>query len=367
MNIDKPVRIFGENIEEKALAQFYSAMAEDYAVKGALMPDAHVGYALPIGAVVATRGVVVPAWVGYDIGCGMCAIPTTFAAKDIKANSELIFDRLYQVIPVGHQVNVKPLKHGLEIDGLTERGKRIFASRKGARALGTLGSGNHFIEIGVDEREKVWVIIHSGSRGFGHGIATEYMKIAGGGKAREGHFGLDAESKKGQDYLTDASWAEEYALANRCEMMKKTVKILEGVASGVADWDGLINRNHNHVEKRDDLWIHRKGATHAEKGMMGVVPGNMKDGSFIVQGKGNPDSLYSSSHGAGRVLGRNQAKKILKLNHFVETMAGVMARVNRNTLDESPMAYKNIFEVMKLQSELVDVVAHVKPLLNIKG
>ncbi len=194
------------------------------------------------------------------------------------------------------------------------------------------------------------------------------MKIAGGGKPREGHFGLAVESNKGQDYLTDSFWAQEYALANRYAMMRKTVKVIRSsVVNGDAEWDSLINRNHNHVEKRDELWVHRKGATHAEKGMLGVVPGNMKDGSFIVKGKGNQESLCSSSHGAGRILGRNQAKKSLNLSDFDKAMKGVVAKVGRSTLDESPMAYKNIFEVMSQQTELVDVVTHIKPLINIKG
>jgi tRNA-splicing ligase RtcB len=133
------------------------------------------------------------------------------------------------------------------------------------------------------------------------------------------------------------------------------------------DFSELINRNHNHAVERDGLWVHRKGATHAEEGMMGVIPGNMRDGSFIVRGKGNPDSLYSSSHGAGRVLGRKEAKRRLVVAEFVETMQGIQALVEESALDESPAAYKDIFEVMRLQSDLVGVVAHVRPMVNIKG
>ena len=136
---------------------------------------------------------------------------------------------------------------------------------------------------------------------------------------------------------------------------------------GGADWEHLINRNHNHAEEKDGLWIHRKGATHAEDGMMGVIPGNMRDGSFIVRGKGNPDSLYSSSHGAGRVIGRKQAKRELDLEDFKLTMKGVTAMVGEDTLDESPMAYKDIFEVMRLQADLVDMIHHITPIVNVKG
>lgn len=363
----KKIKIFGDKIEAKALAQFHSAMEQDYAVKGALMPDAHVGYALPIGAVIATKDVVVPAWVGYDIGCGMCALPTDFSPTEIKRYSSDIFRDIYDVIPVGFQINKKPAKSDLDPSELTSRGQKVFQNRKGARAIGSLGSGNHFIEIGVDEEKQVWIIIHSGSRGVGHGIATEYMKLAGGGKAREEHCGLTVDSVEGREYINDLNWALRFALVNRYEMMHRIVAVIQLYTAGEPDWERLINRNHNHAEERDGLWIHRKGATHAEKDMMGVVPGNMRDGSFIVCGKGNPDSLYSSSHGAGRVLGRNQAKKSLSKAEFEKTMHGIVARVGKRTIDESPMVYKDIFEVMRLQAELVDVVAHVRPIINVKG
>ena len=364
----KKAKIYAENIENKAMEQFRSAMEQDFAVKGALMPDAHTGYSLPIGGVVATDGVVVPAWVGYDIGCGMCAIPTTFRRRDIENMSREIFRGIYNRIPVGFNVNRRPVDSGLNPRNLTKTGRRAFENRKGFRALGSLGGGNHFIEIGCDESDRVWIIIHSGSRGVGHGIATEYMKLASGdGRAREGHFGLDADSDLGQSYINDMNWALEFALENRHEMMRRIVDEIRHHCEGQAEWQKLINRNHNHAEFKDGLWIHRKGATHAEKGMMGVIPGNMRDGSFIVRGKGNPEALWSSSHGAGRVMGRKQARKKLSPKKFAETMAGITARVGKGILDESPFAYKNIFDVMRQQSDLVEVVHHVRPIINIKG
>lgn len=286
------IHIFAQPVDGKALSQFHDAMKQPFAVKGALMADAHPGYSLPIGGVVATRGVVVPAWVGYDIGC--------------------------------------------------------------------------------DEQERVWIIIHSGSRGIGHDIAQHHMKKASGStKAREGHFGYDADSHGGRQYIDDLAFCLDFALANRREMIERVNRVLGRYLSGAALWDQLINRNHNHAEIRrcdgEDLWIHRKGATHAEEGMMGVIPGNMRDGSFIVRGKGHPDALWSSSHGAGRVMGRQEAKKRLKLDAFTRTMRGITARVERSTLDESPAAYKDIFAVMELQKDLVEVTAHVTPIINIKG
>lgn len=208
------------------------------------------------------------------------------------------------------------------------------------------------------------------------------MKIASGdGKAREGHYGLDVRSFEGQNYINDLAFGLQFALSNRLKMIERIEYAIGRHVSGGVDYAQLINRNHNHAEKKlievevngeienAQVWIHRKGATHAEEGMMGVIPGNMRDGSFIVRGKGNPDALFSSSHGAGRVLSRKKAKETLNMDDFKATMAeaGVQAKVVSGTLDESPFAYKSIFEVMAMQTELVDVVHRVKPLINIKG
>lgn len=368
----KNAKIYAEVLEQEALDQFESAMAQDFVVKGALMPDAHAGYALPIGAVVATDNVVVPSWVGYDIGCGMCALKIEGVDADsIRDVSKDLFDMIYRDVPVGFSINPDKTEYSLE--GLTEVGKEIAIKKKYEQALGTLGGGNHFIEVGSDEYDNVWVVIHCGSRGVGHGIATHYMKKANPeGKAKDGHWGFDVNSQEGQDYIQDQNWALEYALANRKEIMQRVIGCI-GEALDMPCWEfyldqsELINRNHNHVVERDGLYIHRKGATHAEENMSGVIPGNMRDGSFIVCGKGNPDSLYSSSHGAGRVLGRKAAKKTLNVDDFKKEMKGVTALVGEITLDESPFAYKNIFDVMNAQKELVDVVAHIKPIVNIKG
>jgi tRNA-splicing ligase RtcB len=363
-------KIYAEVLEESALEQFNSAMSQDYVVSGALMPDAHTGYSLPIGAVVATKGFILPAWVGYDIGCGMCALMLDGIDKDaIKANSQEIFDSIYNAIPVGFKSNSSAIDYSLE--GLTVKGKEIAEKKNYKHALGSLGGGNHFIEIGHDEKDNVWVVIHSGSRGVGHGIASHYVRLAHPeNKCKDGHYGFSTESQEGKDYIQDLAWGLNYALANRKEMMERVVGCVAqalDLSCYELDFSELINRNHNHATEKDGLWIHRKGATHADKGMMGVIPGNMRDGSFIVRGLGNPDSLYSSSHGAGRVLGRKQAKRELDTEVFKGQMLGIMAKVGDSTLDESPSAYKNIFDVMDLQKDLVEVVCHIKPLINIKG
>lgn len=361
-------KIFSDNIEGAALSQFYDAMKQDFVVRGALMPDAHAGYALPIGAVVATDGVVVPSWVGYDIGCGMCAVPTTFSPEAIRVKAQDIFDHIYRDVPVGFAHNKTS---GFYVyDGDVSDFVRTELLDKGApnNQVGTLGGGNHFIEIGEDESGVVWIITHTGSRNVGHKIASHYMKLASpDGKAREWHYGFDVDSDNGKDYIKDLRFGLDFALANRLNIIQRVAAVLQAHIDGGVIYQDLINRNHNHAEFKDGLWIHRKGATHAEQGMMGVIPGNMRDGSFIVRGKGNPESLFSSSHGAGRVLGRKAAKEALLLGEFIDTMDGVTARVGEATLDEAPMAYKDIFQVMREQSDLVEVLHHVKPIINIKG
>lgn len=369
--MSKPKHIFAEYIEGKALSQFEEAMKQDFVTAGALMPDAHTGYTLPIGAVVACKDVVVPSYVGYDIGCGMCAIKVEGVTKEaVQEHSEEIYNQILRDVPVGFNRHKLP-QDWYEGDKISRSPIVQDQIDKGCFAqLGTLGGGNHFIEIGADEGSTVWVIIHSGSRNLGHTTATEYMKIASGSdKAKEGHFAIPANSMAGQGYLMDALYCQEFALENRKQMIQAVVYAI-GRVTGMevgADFTQIINRNHNHIDIRDGVYIHRKGATHAEEGMMGVIPGNMRDGSFIVRGKGNPDSLWSSSHGAGRVLGRFKAKKVLSVDTFKEQMEGIQAGVSKGNLDEAPDAYKNIFEVMAQQKDLVEVVAHVKPLINVKG
>jgi tRNA-splicing ligase RtcB len=304
--------------------------------------------------------------------CGVAAIKTSFDISVISRNAHNIHRDIMNALPTGFDVwdTVNDIPGHLNPDDLTPDGREMFESRKGFRQLGTLGGGNHFLEIGYDANDNVWITVHSGSRGIGHGIAGMYMKKAANGrKQNEGHFCFHEYSASGVDYINDMNWCLEFALENRKRMINLASDIMRNYhANGnIYCSVNLINRNHNHIEKSRGLWIHRKGATHAEDGMLGVIPGNMRDGSFIVRGKGNPESLYSSSHGAGRVLGRKQAKRVLNVSDFSDTMENVVANVNESTLDESPFAYKNIYKVMLDQSDLVDVIAHVRPIINIKG
>lgn len=362
----KPHKIYAEDLDNATLDQFYSALDQPFSVRGALMPDAHLGYSLPIGAVIATREMILPSWVGYDIGCGMCAVPTSFQPAQIRASAQAIFDGIYRVIPVGFAHNRQPTTWDASRLPRTKVVDDLLA-KNGFHQLGSLGSGNHFIEIGEDENRQIWIIIHSGSRNLGHSVATHYMKLAAGGKAREGHFGFAVDSRQGRNYVKDLNFCLQFALHNRFEMLRRVVSQIQRHCTGDGNWQQLINRNHNHAEEKDGLWIHRKGATHAEAGMAGVIPGNMRDGSLIVVGKGNPQALWSSSHGAGRALGRKQAKRQLTLKQFSDSMFGIVARVNPGTLDEAPAAYKNLDRVMALQRDLVSVLHRVRPLINIKG
>ena len=243
-------------------------------------------------------------------------------------------------------------------------------SKSGLKQLGTLGSGNHFIEIGYDEQDSVWLSVHSGSRNIGHNVGSHYIALASGTeKPKEGFYSLHTKSVEAQKYWMDMNFCLAFAQANREAMLGCVERAISRyVADGCVQWGTMINHNHNHVELclNTGLWIHRKGAVEAYKGQYGVVAGTMQDGLFIVRGKGNPESLCSCSHGAGRVMGRNEASKKLSMEDFSKGMEGITASVCQETLDEAKGAYKDIFEVMACQDSLVEVVAHVKPIINIK-
>ncbi len=417
-----PYKIYAELLDDITQEQFYDVLSQDFVTYGALMPDAHAGYSMPIGGVCATKDVVVPQFVGFDIGCGMCAYRSDYTKSDITKHAKKIYEKIIDRIPLGFKKhkNHQSLKYDLPLSSFAKQ----VLNTLGLMQLGTLGGGNHFIEIGYDSLERVWIIIHSGSRGFGHKIASHYMyqaylansnksdkldKILKDFETRnqnfkihnpngyeksflkfknrqlielnkkinldnlDGIWGVKVGSQLADEYIKDQNFALFFALENRKKMIEVICDILNQEIGGDfefehEDSDRFINRNHNHVEydSEKNLWIHRKGATHAKAGMSGVIPGNMKDGSFIVIGKGNDKSLDSSSHGAGRVMSRKKAKEVLNMQDFEKSMKGIVGSVNEHTLDESPLAYKNIFEVMELQKDLVEVLWHIKVLINIK-
>lgn len=417
-----PYKIYAELLDSIAQEQFYDVLSQPYVTYGALMPDAHAGYTMPIGGVCSTKDVIVPQFVGFDIGCGMCAYKTEYDKSEIETNAQTIYNQIIERIPLGFSKhkNHQPMKIDLDMTPFAEH----ILNTSGRMELGTLGGGNHFIEVGYGSDDKAWIVIHSGSRGFGHKIASHYMlqayleknpqdgkleKVIEDFKVRNkkfkeynlegyekslkkfiitqtvehnkkvkldnlpGIWGLDIESKLGQDYIKDQNFALAFALENRKKMIEVIHNIMNETIGGKFEFEDyneekFINRNHNHAEydeKRKE-WIHRKGATHAKEGMTGVIPGNMRDGSFIVKGKGHEGSLSSSSHGAGRVMSRKKAKTSVSIEAFEKSMKGITGTVDENTLDESPFAYKDIFEVMRLQDELVNVVEHIKVLINVK-
>lgn len=366
--LNKPYSIFTDYVEGSAIDQFVNVMKQPDVVQGALMPDVHAGYVLPIGGVVATKGTIYPAFVGYDIGCGVSTVKIGLSKDDLETRAQEIRDIIRDVVPVGFASH----HHAYNAD--------LLARRVGAvpdtivdlvdshlTQVATLGGGNHFIEVGYSERTDpdgsgVWISIHSGSRGLGHKVASRFMEASGG----EGCNPIDVNSKLGQDYITAMNYCLRWALFNREKMMRNICNRLDVEFME----ETMVNRNHNHAEEKEGLWIHRKGATHAEEGMLGVIPSNMRDGVFIVKGKGNADSMSSSSHGAGRVMSRSKAKKQISLEDFVASMgdrklAGFS--VEENFIDEAPAAYKPIDEVMTNQQELIEVVNHIIPVVNVKG
>jgi len=371
----KKTAIFASDVEKGVLDQFYSAMEQSFAKRGALMPDAHLGYSLPIGGVVVTDGVVVPSWVGFDQGCGMAAVKLEASVDEILPHRNEIFNGIYRSIPTGmgdenRSKTVKKFDLESRYRSLNEN-----INEKACYQMGSLGGGNHFIELSYDEEKNLWVVVHSGSRNIGHQIASFYMRMAAGQpyegkklpKPKEGHYGFEAKSREGEAFIHDMNKALQFALDNRREIIRRTIKeIAYRLKREPAEME-FINRNHNHAEEKNGEWIHRKGATHAEKGMAGVIPGNMRDGSFVVEGLGNKESINSSSHGAGRSVSRNKAKTQTSVEEFQRLMEGITAKVSRDTLDENPNAYKDIFKVMEEQKDMVKVLHHLKPVINVKG
>jgi|TARA_Y100000310_G_scaffold237663_1_gene240964 tRNA-splicing ligase RtcB len=383
-----PKKIYnhGIDIDKETLKQFKNCYSEKFVHSAALMPDAHLGYVAPIGAVLKTKEFVVPSWVGFDIGCGLIAIRIKGKdlVKKVRKNKEKIYKIVSKEIPMGlgryneeKKITEKTKKEFQKIlndFGKKEYDKNIFNYIKNSaiKHLGTLGAGNHFIEIGYDSKteKELWLIIHSGSRGIGHSVAKKYMIKASKNKEKKEYektFPLKADSEIGKEYLNVLEFGLSYALLNRLEMAYKFVESLNKIFNENLKYELWVNKNHNHAIYERGYFIHRKGATPAKKGERGIIPGNMKDGSFLIEGKGNPKFINSSSHGAGRRISRKEARKEYTINQFKKSMEGVIGNISERTLDELPMAYKDIFKVMEYQKESVKIVKHIKPIINWKG
>ncbi len=377
----KKIYDYSIDADEETLRQFRDCYSEKFVTAAALMPDAHRGYAAPIGAVLVTKGYVVPAWVGFDIGCGLIAV--RIKGKEVlekaRKNIETIYSKVMRAIPMGvgetnkgkhlTEKTKKEFKNLLDRFQKAEYDKSIFHYLKdtAARHLGTLGGGNHFIELGFYKNE-LWLVIHSGSRGIGHRVAKKYMiKASQNEKEYEKTFPLNVKSQLGKEYLNILDFGLEFALLNRLEMSYKVIEVLEQVFGEKLNTALWVNKNHNHAILEKEKYIHRKGATPAKKGERGIIPGNMRDGCFLVEGLGNPRFLNSSSHGAGRILSRKQAKEKITMEEFKESMKGIRGTISMKTLDEAPMAYKDINKIMKAQEKSVKIIKYLQPIINWKG
>eukprot|EP00931_Biecheleriopsis_adriatica_P105525 TRINITY_DN80087_c0_g1_i1.p1 TRINITY_DN80087_c0_g1~~TRINITY_DN80087_c0_g1_i1.p1 ORF type:complete len:510 (-),score=75.23 TRINITY_DN80087_c0_g1_i1:133-1662(-) len=395
-----PVLVYAalDEVEEQALQQLVS-LAESPLPLGhvAAMPDVHMGKGVAIGAVFASEKYVCPNAVGVDIGCGMCAVPVSGLHKsDLSVESmRKIQQLLKERIPTSFDSHKEQLpwakKTLLDISNEcppTEYlGKRIEKEKKLPCQLGTLGGGNHFIEVVYSEDdEQVWCMLHSGSRHVGNSTAEHYDKIAGNqGVTLRGVHGslnyLEVESEEGQNYLKDMLWCQAYARENRRSMLDLMVQTMLDVTGKTAEMDRVVNTHHNFcqcencrvldpitgkVEERK-LWVTRKGATSAREGQYGIIPGSMGVGSYIVRGRGASGSWQSCSHGAGRTMSRTKAKKIIPQEDFEASMQGIVCDTHPSVKDEAPQAYKDLGKVLANQAELVEVQNRLLPLVNVKG
>lgn len=354
-----------EYIEPEAQDQIFTNLKHDFVKRMAVMPDVHAGYDLPIGAVALTEDIISPSYVGYDIGCGMCLVDTNENASSLiqdAGGAEHIFKKIYETVPVGLGGEHKKVQDYAPFGSASgDKNLDQAINAKLNLQLGTLGSGNHFIELGENGRGNLSITIHSGSRNIGHTLCTHYMK-------RGRYLRLDTDD--GRAYLADLNFALKYALDNRLHMIRAVLTILgfsyeqsERIIS-----DSLINENHNHAIVTENGILHRKGATPADEGQMGVIPANMRDGVFVTRGKGAAEYLSSASHGAGRLMSRKKARSTIPLSHFEKSMEGIMARTDKGVLDEAPFAYKKIEDVISRQEGIViDVVDRIRPLINVKG
>ncbi len=363
----------------------------------AVMPDVHWGKGATVGSVIPTKGAIIPAAVGVDLGCGMMALQTSLDASDLPDSLAGMRSAIEAAVPHGRTNNGAPGDRGAWgeppervaitwrdqlADGFSEicDAHPAIARSNNVRHLGTLGTGNHFIEICIDQAQRVWFMLHSGSRGVGGRIGSYFIRLAKQEMARwfislpDRDLAYLAEgSEHFDDYVAALDWAQGFARLNR-ELMMATV--VDAVASvpGVPPFTAdrmAVNCHHNYVARErhygEDVWVTRKGAVRARRGDLGIIPGSMGARSYIVKGKGNPDSFCSCSHGAGRAMSRSEAKRRFTVADQERATAGIECRKDADVIDEIPMAYKPIDDVMAAQESLVDVVAVLRQVVCVKG
>jgi tRNA-splicing ligase RtcB len=361
-----------DSVDEKTIIQFKNCIDEPYVRYAALMADGHLGYSAPIGSVLKTEEFIVPAWVGYDIGCGVITTSTDFNAKRVFDNRWAILDELRENIPMGFKHNKELIVHtAIDQMDTTKWFKKMFEEKEGGKQMCTLGGGNHFISIDMDHIEgKVWITIHSGSRGIGWQTARHYMTLAAGGtKAKEGNYPLSIKYPVGKDYLKDYEACITFASSNRKRLLfRAAASIRKVINSGmIGGTKNIIDCSHNYLEFTKTGIIHRKGAIGLAENQIGIIPANMRDGTFVVKGKGNSLALSSCSHGAGRAMSRKEAKKKIDPNTFVDQMGDIACWADQDTLDEAPDAYHDIQTVLDAQYDCLEIVNHLQPLIVAKG
>jgi tRNA-splicing ligase RtcB (3'-phosphate/5'-hydroxy nucleic acid ligase) len=387
----------GVALEDEARAQLLNVAQMPFVYKWvAAMPDVHWGIGATIGSVIPTKGAIIPAAVGVDIGCGMIAVQTDLNARDLPENLKGIRSAIEKAVPHGrtnhggrgdrgawHEIPLRnqeiwaTLKPGY--DTILEKHPKLDRGNH-SNHLGTLGTGNHFIEVCLDESDMVWFMLHSGSRGVGNRMGSYFIEVARKDMERLFVTLPDRDlayfpegTKHFDDYVEAVEWAQNYARWNRHLMMESLVKSVResGELRAFVAEVKAINCHHNYVAREnhygEDVLVTRKGAVRAREGDMGIIPGSMGARSYIVRGKGNAESFQSCSHGAGRAMSRNEAKRRFSLEDHARMTEGVECRKDKDVIDETPAAYKPIEAVMKAQSDLVDIVHELHQVVCVKG
>ncbi len=361
----------------------------------AVMPDVHQGIGSTVGSVIPTKGAIIPAAVGVDIGCGMMAARTTLTASDLPDSLREMRFAIERAVPHGRSVGRgkrdtgswgEPPERTLKAWAVLEPGfQRIVDGQrnlKGANTvthLGTLGTGNHFVEVCLDEEDRVWFMLHSGSRGVGNAIGRAFIELAKQDMRRieanlpdEDLAYFPEGARHFDDYVFAVEWAQAFAMANRQLMMANIVDAMRSVIAKPFDAEvEAVNCHHNYVTREhhfgEEVFVTRKGAVRARKGDLGIIPGSMGARSYIVRGLGNDESFHSCSHGAGRVMSRTKAKKLVSLEEHIEATQGVECRKDAGVIDETPAAYKPIDAVMEAQKDLVEIVHTLRQVVCVKG
>ncbi|MEU3282367.1 RtcB family protein [Streptomyces antibioticus] len=386
-----PIRMWTDpaSVEEGALQQLRNVAGLPW-IKGlAVMPDVHYGKGATVGSVIAMRGAVCPAAVGVDIGCGMSAVKTSLTANDLPGDLSRLRSKIEQAIPVGRGLHADPVDpgalHGFGAGGWDDFWGRFegvaeavrFRRERAGRQMGTLGSGNHMIEVCLDTDGSVWLMLHSGSRNIGKELAEHHIGVAQKLPHNQGLVDRDlavfvSDTPQMAAYRSDLYWAQEYAKYNRSIMMALLKDVIrKEFKKARPAFDTEISCHHNYVaeERYDgmDLLVTRKGAIRAGAGEFGIIPGSMGTSSYIVKGLGNEKAFNSASHGAGRRMSRTAAKRRFTVRDLEEQTRGVECRKDTGVIDEIPGAYKNIDQVMAQQRDLVEVVAKLKQFICVKG